>query len=78
MSVKFKRACSKNTTNNRIYRILSIIDPDPYWDEGLSFHSPNCRRRKMNKLLMYQVRMYRTWKHSRKTQYKMKKVSDFL
>ena len=67
-----KAKCS-TTTDRHEYRILSH-DTDPYWDEGLIFY-PNSRKgfgnRKKKQILMYQVRMYKTWKHNRKSQYKI-------
>lgn len=67
------------TTNSREYKIITRAD-DPYWDEGWTYHRPKGQRSritaswKKKQLLMYQVRMYRTWKHNRKTQWKEKIV----
>jgi hypothetical protein len=48
--------------NGRQYRIMLINDFYPiYWDEGIRFYG--------NKM-SYQVRMYKTWKHYRKTRWK--------
>jgi len=55
-----KAECGKNY--KRI--LLSILYPK-YYEEGYSFY-------KKTGLLMYEVRMYRTWKYNRKKQYKMK------
>lgn len=48
-------------------------DNDPYWDEGFNYY-PKIKwynyRRPKKRLLMYQVRMYKTWKHNRKNQWK--------
>lgn len=66
---------SKFTTNNKEYKILTA-GLDPYWDEGYTYHRPRGQRsritasKKKKELLMYQVRMYRTWKHNRKTKWK--------
>jgi len=57
---------------NKDYKILFIIDQDPYWDEG-SMMYPRYRRGFKNPhkfLYSYQVRMYRCWKYNRKKQWK--------
>lgn len=63
---------SKITTHRREYKI--VTDPqmlDPYWDEGVRYHRSKGRRRKNKKeILAFQVRMYKTWKHNRLTQWK--------
>lgn len=66
-----KRA--RKTMDRREYKIL-MTAPEPWWDEGISFY-PKWRpgKKNPNKTLMsYQVRMYRSWKHNRKTQWKQK------
>lgn len=65
-----QRGCA--ITDNRTYRIIVVLDDDPYWDEGLKFY-PTYKRGFKNtnkRILNYQRRMYRTWKHNRKTQWK--------
>lgn len=74
MSVNFYRVASKDSVNNKEYKIKSnIINQEPYWDEGYHYY-PRHRNGFDNwykkQILMYQVRMYRTWKHNRKTQWK--------
>lgn len=63
----------KSTTCNREYHVLTLkTEYPPYWDEGIYFY-PKGRRgfKQSNKQIMnYQRRMYRTWKHNRKTQWK--------
>jgi hypothetical protein len=76
--IRFKKESQvlKLTTDRREYKILSSIDQDPYPDRGYwKFHttkSPktdsNWKRRK--ELTPFEVRMYRTWKYNRKTQWK--------
>ena len=67
--------CPKSdvVTDNKTYNIITKDNNDPYWYEGLSFY-PKCSRitmkYKKKKLLMYQIRMYKTWKHNRNKQYK--------
>lgn len=68
----FKNKVSQTTTHNKEYKIVTNDKFDPYWDEGYDFY-PRYRRgfKNSNKTIMsYQVRMYRTWKHKRKTQWK--------
>jgi len=69
--------CKKSdvVTDNRTYNILNNDNTDPYWDEGLHFYpeqSRITRKFKKKQLLMYQIRMYKTWKHNRSNQYKVK------
>ena len=64
MSKNRNRAELNKSQNGREYRNRLINDFYPiYWDEGITFYG--------NKM-SYQVRMYKTWKHYRKTQYKVK------
>lgn len=62
----------KETTNSREYKIKSNeYNLNKYWDDGLVFY-PRFRRGYKNSnrsILRYQMRMYRTWKHNRKTQW---------
>lgn len=62
----------KNTNSRRVYNILHKAETDPYWWEGINFY-PQYRRGFKNSnhcIMAFQVRMYRTWKHNRKTKYK--------
>jgi hypothetical protein len=63
----------KITTNRREYHILFLNEMfPPYWDEGVYLY-PRYRRGYKNphkQILSYQKRMYRTWKHTRKTHWK--------
>lgn len=63
---------TKAVTNNEYHKMWLKILYDPYWDEGIIFY-PRWRKgfKNPNKQLMsFQLRMYRTWKHNRKTQWK--------
>lgn len=75
MSIHQVRSKLKFARNNNEYRKLLLkVEYPPYWDEGLNFY-PRYRRgfKNSNKEIEhYQVRMYRTWKYNRKTQYKIK------
>lgn len=51
----------KNYTNKEYKSKLDTILYPLYWDEGKVFRKG---------LLQYQYRMYRSWKHNRKTQWK--------
>lgn len=70
---RFKCKKSEYVTDNKSYNILTLGDNIPYWDEGLLFY-PNysriTRKKKKRQLLMYQIRMYKNWKHNRVKQYK--------
>ena len=63
----------KTTTNRREYRKAFLKEEfPPYWDEGVHLY-PEYRPgyKNSHKLLFsYQIRMYKTWKHNRKTQWK--------
>ena len=73
MSKNRNRARLNKTVNNYDYNrdLLSILYP-PYYDDGINilpkyrkgFKNPN------KQIYAYQKRMYRTWKHNRKKQYK--------
>lgn len=73
MSINRNRARLSKAKTNKEYLALRFIDDyGLYWDEGISFY-PQYRRgfKNPNKHIMsYQVRMYKTWKHNRKTQWK--------
>lgn len=76
MSVNFRRVTSKDCYTNREYKIKTwIIDPDPYIFDGHWNWYPRYRTGYdqgwyKKQILPYQVRMYRSWKHNRKTQWK--------
>lgn len=64
----------KSLTDARAYKLLTTIDQDPYRDECWSTHRTTTsfitRKWKKKVLYRFQYRMYRTWKHNRKTKYK--------
>ena len=70
----------KDTTDRREYKLLTTIDQDPYFDECWSTHrrrtgkskpgSKNHWYWKRKTIYTFQYRMYRTWKHNRKAQWK--------
>lgn len=72
MSIKFNRSKASKCETNRVLKIMVIYNDDPYWDEGLNFYPKNRKGYKNpnKRILSYQVRMYKTWKHNRKTQWK--------
>ena len=62
------------TTNSREYHILRCIDQDPYPEEYGSYmkRKPGRRGWRKSRLIWgHQIRMYKTWKHSRKHQWKI-------
>ena len=62
MSINRNRAKFNKAQDDREYRIMIIAEKYPmYWDEGLNFK---------HGLSSIRYRSYKTWKHSRKTQYK--------
>lgn len=63
------------TTNRREYHILHDIDDDPYPEDYGYYqkHKRGFRGYWKSKMIWpHQMRMYRTWKHTRKTQWKSK------
>jgi len=74
MSKNLNRAKLKKAHNNNEYRLLFLkIKYPPYYDEGWYYwKSKGTRRYKKKQLHPFQVRMYKSWKHNRKTQYKFK------
>lgn len=75
MSVNRNRTKLNKSNCGRDYYIIWLDEEfPPYYDEGLNYY-PIYRRGYKNskkRILSYKVRMYRTWKHNRKTQYKIK------
>ena len=69
-----KSMIAKTTTCRKEYKIVTNYSiREPYWDEGINFY-PKYRRGYKNpgkRIMSYQVRMYKTWKHNRKTQWKI-------
>ena len=74
MSINLNRSKLKHARDNHEYRIIFLKDEyPPYWDEGMRTYpiKAHCWAKSTGKQLMsYQLRMYKTWKHNRKTQYK--------
>ena len=67
----------ETTTNRRTYHILRCVDQDPYPEEYghiIGRKMGNRGWKKSKYLWQHQVRMYRTWKHNRKTQWKKQKL----
>lgn len=73
MSKNRNRGFLNQAKNSREYSILWIEENYPlYWEEGLNLY-PVWRRGFKNpgkQIESYKVRMYKTWKHNRKTQWK--------
>ena len=76
MSINKNRQKLNKAEDGKTYHKLWINELYPmYWDEGVNFY-PRYRRgfkspcRKQRQLRRYEQRMYRSWKHNRKTQYK--------
>lgn len=73
MSIHRNRAYLNKAQTGREYHILLLNELYPlYWDEGI-YEYPKYRKgyKNPNKTIYsYQVRMYKTWKHNRKTKWK--------
>jgi hypothetical protein len=79
MSQNRNRAKLNKAQVDREYRNIQngILYPI-YWDEGVMFY-PRYRRGFKNSgktIERYQMRAYRSWKHNRKEQYKVKRKRD--
>lgn len=64
---------AKITTNRKEYKLSTNCKfSEPYWDEGIIYY-PEYRKGFKNpnkRILNYQKRIFRTWKHNRKNQWK--------
>jgi hypothetical protein len=73
MSINRNRAKLNKAQNNTDYRKLFLDELyPPYYEEGVNFY-PRYRRGYKNpnkQLERFKIRMYRTWKYNRKTQWK--------
>jgi hypothetical protein len=73
MSINYNRAHTKKCVTRKEYLRKQVnLDYPPYWDEGISFYPRKNRGTNYAypKLYSYQIRMYRTWKHNRRKQWK--------
>lgn len=70
MKVINKQKASR-TTSRKEYKVITQDLKDWYWDEGVYY--PNQTKNRQNKRLLrqYEIRMYKTWKHNRKKQWKV-------
>jgi len=73
MSKNRNRAKLNKATTNREYNLILLNYEYPlYWDDGI-IEYPQYRRGYKNpikRIFNYQVRMYKTWKYNRNTQWK--------
>ena len=73
-----KSKIARTTIYRKEYNVETRDLKDRYWYEGISFY-PLYRRgfKNSNKRIMsYQIRMYKSWKHNRKKQYKRTKKNE--
>ena len=79
MSKNRNRAKLNKAINNIEYKILYYQEKYPlYWDECYGYYGNHKKHKRgflwdsrpRKRLLFYQIRMYKSWKHNRKTQYK--------
>ena len=67
-----RKILEDTTTNRRVYHILHVVDDDPYPEEYGEYrkHKRGFRGYWKSRIVwQHQVRMYRTWKHTRETQW---------
>ena len=71
MSIYKNRKRTEALTHRRSYSVISrLSEVGPYYDEGWNYVSSKGRRsRKRKRILAYQARKYRTWKHHRAHQW---------
>jgi hypothetical protein len=70
-----RKILEDTTTNRRVYHILHDVDDDPYPELYGEYQKHKRGVRgfwKSRVIWQHQVRMYRTWKHNRKTRWKSK------
>lgn len=73
MSINHNRTRGKNLTTRKEYRFRVVLNNEPYYDEGCGSY-PKWRPGFKNtgkQLYRFQQRNFRSWKHNRKTQYKL-------
>lgn len=74
MSINLNRSKLDKAHNSHEYRIFFLKEEyPPYWDEGLYLYPRTVHSWAKNtgkRLMSYQLRMYKTWKHNRLTQWK--------
>lgn len=61
----------RDTIDSGVYRKM-MLKCDPYWDECIALYpqykrGTNCSNKR---LMRYEQRKFKTWKHNRKTQWK--------
>jgi hypothetical protein len=67
-----KSKIAKTTMYRKEYKVETQGLRDWYWSEGINFY-PKYRKGFKNPkktIMSYQIRMYKTWKHNRKKQWK--------
>jgi chromosome segregation and condensation protein ScpB len=67
----YKKSMKVKSTLYRLeYKVESQGLKIRFWDEGYNYYIKRRNKNTIRYLLKYQVRMYRTWKHNRKTKWK--------
>ena len=73
MSKNRNRKKTSKCLTSREYTLLQWKELGPYYDEGWYYYTTKSKHNngywKTKKILAYQVRQYRSWKHNRKKQY---------
>jgi hypothetical protein len=67
-----KSKIAKTTMYRKEYKVETQGLRDWYWSEGINFY-PKYRKgfkNPLKRVMSYQIRMYKTWKHNRKKQWK--------
>lgn len=69
----YKKSKIARTTMYRLeYKVETQGLRDWYWNDGIVFYRKRRNSHTKRCLAFFQVRMYKTWKHNRKTQWKEK------
>jgi hypothetical protein len=72
MKLNKKSKIARTTVSKLEYKVVTRGLKDWYWSEGIMFY-PKKRlgfKNSNRQLMSFQMRMYKTWKHNRKTQWK--------
>lgn len=67
-----KSKIARTTTCRKEYNVVTRGKQDPYWDEYTNYYPIKRKgfKNPLKRIMSYQIRMYKTWKHNRKKQWK--------
>ena len=67
-----KSKITRTTVCRKEYKIYSQNLFDRYWDDGINYYPVTRKgfKNPLKRLMSYEIRMYKTWKHNRKHHWK--------